>query len=87
MNRTFYLRYVLVTSLLMAILGIAASPIICSDVANAAEEKQLSKTKKRIKYSRYELRKYARLKAAKKAGKTGKIKPFFPLCDWFDDDC
>jgi hypothetical protein len=85
MKRIFCLRYALVSLLLITILGIAGSPIFCSERANAAEEKQLSKTKKQAKYLRYERKKNARLKVAKKVGKPGKFSPFYPICDWFDE--
>jgi hypothetical protein len=84
MNRIYCLRYALVSSLLIAILGIAGSPIFCSDTANAAQEKQLSKTKKQAKHLRYERNKNARLKAARKRAPGMKPK-YCPWWDWLCD--
>jgi hypothetical protein len=85
MNRIFCLRYAFVSSLLIAILALAGSPIFCSDTADAAQEKQLTKPKKQAKHLRYERGKKARLKAARKWG-PGK-KPKSPFCWWWDWSC
>jgi len=85
MNRISCLRSALAISLSIAILGISGSTILCSDMANAADEKQLSKTKKQLK--QLTRNKNARLKAAK--GKKKKSKrgvedwscPEWPDCD------
>ncbi|PWT85713.1 MAG: hypothetical protein C5B58_02610 [Acidobacteria bacterium] len=82
MNRISRLRNALAISLLIAILGISGSPILQTDMANAAEEKQLSKTKKQVKDSKP--KKNARLKTAK--GKKGKKVKDWSCPDWPDCD-
>jgi hypothetical protein len=85
MKRIVCLRYALVSLLLITILGIAGSPIFCSERANAAEEKQLSKTKKQAKHLSYERKKNVRLKAARKRA-PGK-KPTEGYCPWYEWPC
>ena len=80
MRRIFCLRYALVTSLLIAILGLAGSPILQPDMANAAEEKQVSKTKKHVKYVKPKKKAKAKAKAAKK-------QPLRPWWCWDWPDC
>jgi hypothetical protein len=85
MNRIFCLRYAFVSSLLIAILALAGSPIFCSDTANAAQEKQLTKTKKQAMHWRYKRGKNARLKAARKRGPGKNPRPTY--CPWWEWPC
>jgi hypothetical protein len=78
MVQIFRLRYALVSLLLIAFLGIAGSSILCSDMANAAEEKQVSKKKKQVNHLKIERKKNVKPKAAKKKSW------FFDFC-WCDD--
>jgi hypothetical protein len=84
MRRMFFLRYAFVTALIVAFLGIAGSPIIYSDRANAAEEKQKSiKAKKSLKYK---WKKHFRLKPIKKRPPGRRpLRPWW--CMNLEDDC
>jgi hypothetical protein len=66
------------TTLLIALLGIAGS---LPEMASAAEEKQVTKTKKHVKPSRHERKEITRPKSGKKRIRHN----VDPLIDWWCD--